>query len=224
MLLRSTTLALLFTSVACSGQPSTDESSESGKADSLECAGATLDSVGNCHGQNGQFVSASCCEREFIEQLADVFAAPGAVEMPPTGMEHGANELRVEVSVLENLDTTDGAKGPFMPQVDEMANELADFVAVNGDDGTGLEQVLDLSDVHMEMNYGWQEQSIKEYLLEIADQSARPAVQHLLEEISAHYSRYLHYDLGAEFWAKEVIMVRPFRHEKAMLLKLRYTE
>jgi hypothetical protein len=213
---------LLFSCLlaACTGAGEDDALDPAGgKADDLgaNCADTHLDSHGFCRHANGTFAPKACCEMSPLQQLANRLQEDGVVVMPPPGVEFNANEMTIEVRVVDVPDP-DRPGDVIAPLATAIAAE------VDGEAGDFL-GVFQHADDHFSLGGGFLDARVREAFLADIAEADRAGVAASLDALPAWYATHLEtYDVGSEIVGRDLFVIAPFGGTQALVLIVRYTQ
>lgn len=210
-------LACLIAACAGSGESALDPAG--GKADDVgaTCEGAHLDSKGVCRYPDGRFAPKVCCSTSPLQQLANRLGEEGVVVMPPPGVEFNANEMTIEVRVVDVPDPD---------RVGDVIAPLATSIAaeVNGEAGDLL-AIFQHPDDHFALRGGFLDAEVRAALLADIAGEERAGIEAALDALPAWYGAHLEtYDVGSEIVGRDLFVIAPFGGDQALVLVVRYVQ
>jgi hypothetical protein len=130
------------------------------------------------------------------EQRADALVAvlnePGALLMPPLGVEHHANEMEAKVKVA----TVDGTVEQML--VKELGYALGPDYYGGSPEG-GLLSLTEIADTHFTIEFGFEHEGIKSFLKEsLVSDGKRMSVAQRLRYLPGTYTRLHVYNASAD--------------------------
>jgi hypothetical protein len=204
---------------ACTGSGDVALDPAGGKADDLgpSCTGAALDSKGVCRFPDGRFAPKVCCSMSPLQQLANRLGEPDVVVMPPPGVEFNANELSIEVRVVDVPDP-DRPGDVIVPIATQIAAE------VNGE-SSDLLGIFQHADDHFSLSGGFLDAGVRAAFLADIAESERAELTAALDALPAWYGAHLEsFDVGSEIVGRDLFVIAPFGGSQALILIVRYTQ
>lgn len=214
-------LELLFSScllAACAGSGDDALDPAGGKADDLgaNCSDTHLDSHGFCRHANGTFAPKACCEMSPLQQLANQLQADGVLVMPPPGVEFNANEMTIEVRVVDVPD-------PDRPG--DVIAPLATAIAAEVNGEADLLGIFQHADDHFSLGGGFLDARVREAFLADIAEAERAGVAASLDALPAWYGAHLEtFDVGSEIVGRDLFVIAPFGGTQALVVIVRYTQ
>lgn len=190
-----------------------------GKADDLgpSCEGARLDTNGVCRFPDGRFAPKVCCSMSPLQQLANRLGEPDVVVMPPPGVEFNANELSIEVRLVDVPDP-DRLGDVIVPIATQVGAE------VNGE-SSELLGIFQHPDDHFSLSGGFLDAGVRAALLADIAESERADLAAALDALPAWYGAHLEsFDVGSEIVGRDLFVIAPFGGDQALVLIVRYTQ
>jgi hypothetical protein len=203
---------------ACAGSGDDTLDPAGGKADDLgaNCSDTHLDSHGFCRHANGTFAPKACCEMSPLQQLANQLQADGVVVMPPPGVEFNANEMTIEVRVVDVAD-------PDRPG--DVIAPLATAIAAEVNGEADLLGIFQHADDHFSLGGGFLDARVREAFLADIAEAERADVAASLDALPAWYGAHLEtFDVGSEIVGRDLFVIAPFGGTQALVVIVRYTQ
>ena len=155
-----------------------------------------------------------------LAKLKVALSAPGALGMPPVGQQNWANEHSISVTITDNAYGVGDSLKPTIASMDDW------FYDYEGNPTVGLIGWLDIVDGSFQVKSGHlHKTSIKTYFLdELVQDSARAEVKSILETQGAfyQYAWIQAYDIGAEIIGVDIVVIKPFDTDDAIVIKISY--
>ncbi len=230
-------LVLLFSlsiAAGCTQSGNEAERTQLGKADAVgSCKDGTENlcggpGTGNCWCNEACVEFGDCCSdyqltcapdpaTRLLGELSDLIAATGATQMPPVAVKHWANELEVTAEVV----TIVGENSEFLhTRINALADEYRDdsgwYEDPKADGFFALAMVTDgaFRFVH---DYGTAASGRKYIVESLLTDEHRAAIEAKLPA-HAHYAWFQVYDIGAEIYGKDIIIVMPYGSKVALVV------
>jgi hypothetical protein len=151
----------------------------------------------------------SAQEASDFERLVALLRADGTLKMPPLGVQHGANELSVEVTV-HAADEVKAVAGGLIA-------EISETYVLDPATGTLIDHYDD--DIKVSQASGWNDDGIRSEMLSTIDPSRRDEVAALLDGYVFHFTIY---QTASEITAEEIFVYRPTNLDRAVIIRFSY--
>ena len=212
-------VSLGLVATACGGDDDSSCVAADGSAPVCTCgdAGAPPDAPGLPDGSPARDAVSlgDASQADLFDRLTTLLSAPDALQMPPVGVQYGANQLTVSVT---QVPVTDG----LAAAVEGETPGLLAFFSVPGSSLLGL---IDRPDLHLAVRSGWREQAVIDAVVPVvAEAGTRAEVAAILAGLEASHVHLQAYDVGAEIVAREIVYILPLGGTVALRIELTYVQ